>query len=220
MFYPIYFFFELFAFICCAYAYRKLDSNFKILLPFLTFVVIYEFINIFFMKLILLHHSNAWCGNMEGVVELVVYGQFMASLDKRKAYKRRVYIAIATGITITIIDILFIHSFWTSTTVAFLSQNIILANMALVYLSNLLSHSDKYPNLFRFPPFLVATGLLLYSLTCFFHSVTFDNLLAKNNYHFFMIAYLVNEMGCAFIYTFLGLAFLRFTRVKSDTKIQ
>jgi len=151
---------------------------------------------------------------MEGVVELVVYGQFMASLDKRKAYKRKIYGSIALGIIIALIDILFIHSFWTLTTVAFLSQNIILANMALVYISNLLNHSDKYPNLLRFPPFLVSTGLLLYSLTCFFHYVTFDNLLAKNNIHFFFISYLVIEIACAFIYTFLGLAFLCFTRVK------
>ena len=210
----LYFFFELFAFICCVYAYKGLDSNFKIFLPFLAFVVVYEFINIFYIKLILLHHSNAWCNDLERVIELLVYGQFMASLDERKKYKKRVYMAIAIGLLITLIDIFFIHSFWTVTTIANSSQSIILATMAFVYLYNLFSHADEYPYLLLFPPFLASMGLLLYSLACYFYFAPFDNLLVKNNYHFYPIAHLICEMACLFIYVFLGLAFLCFTRIK------
>ena len=213
MFY-LYFFFELFAFICCVYAYKNLDSNFKIFLPFLAFVVVYEFTNMFFLKFLLLHHSNAWCNNLEGIVELLVYGQFMASLEKQKQYKRRMYLAVVICLLITLIDIFFIHSFWTLATVAISAQNIILATMAFVYLYNLFNHSDEYPYLLSFPPFLVAIGLLLYSLTGYLYSATFDSLLAKNNYHFFMIAHFVCEISCVFIYTFLGISFLCFTRSK------
>ena len=166
------------------------------------------------MKLIILHHSNAWCNNLEGVIELLVYGQFMASLDERKKYKKRVYMAIAIGLFITLIDIFFIHSFWTVATVASASQSIILATMAFVYLYNLFKHSDEYPYLLLFPPFLAAMGLLLYSLANYFYFASFDNLLVKNNYHFFPIAHLICEMACLFIYVFLGLAFLCFTRVE------
>ncbi|SIR88638.1 hypothetical protein SAMN05421821_114134 [Mucilaginibacter lappiensis] len=214
MLYPLYFLFELFAFICCVYAYKKLDNNFKIFLPFLAFVVVYEFMNLFFIKLLLLHHSNAWCNNLEGIIELLVYGQFMASLDERKRHKKRVYMAVAIGLVISLIDIFFIHTFWTVATIAFSSQSIILATMAFVYLYNLFSHADEYPYLLRFPPFLAAIGLLLYSLASYFFFASFDNLLVKNNYHFYPIAYLIHEMGCLFIYVFLGLAFLCFTRFK------
>lgn len=213
MFY-LYFFFELFAFACCVYAYKKLDRNFKIFLPFLAFVVVYEFLNIFFLKFLLLHHSNAWCNNLEGIVELLVYGQFMTSLDERKPHKNRVRIAVALGLLITLIDIFFIHSFWTLATIAIIAQNIILAALAFIYLVSLFNHADEYPDLLRFPPFLATIGLLLYSLTSYFYYATFDILLAKNNYQFFMIAHLIAEVGCAFIYTFLGFAFLCFTRVK------
>jgi hypothetical protein len=88
------------------------------------------------------------------------------------------------------------------------------AALAFIYLVSLFNHADEYPDLLRFPPFLATIGLLLYSLTSYFYYATFDILLAKNNYQFFMIAHLIAEVGCAFIYTFLGFAFLCFTRVK------
>jgi hypothetical protein len=209
-----YFFFELFAFLCCVYAYRKLDSNFKIFLPFLAFVVVYEFICIFFMKLILLHHSNAWSGNIEGIVELVVYGNFMASLDKRKAYRKKVYFAVAVGIAIALADILFIHSFWTLATTSILAQNIILASLVCIYFYNLFNNPNEYHDLLRFPPFLATLGLLLYSLANLFYYATFDYLLTKNNYHFFMIAHWAIEISCGFIYTLLGISFLCFSRTR------
>ncbi|MEZ2335911.1 hypothetical protein AB6735_09750 [Mucilaginibacter sp. RCC_168] len=202
------------------HAYKKLDSNFKIFLPFLVFVVIYEFTNMFFQKFLLLHHSNGWCNNLEGIIELVVYGQFIASLDKGKQYKMRVYMAVVIGIAITLIDIFFIHSFWTLGTTAIIAQNIILATMSFIYLYNVISHADEYPHLLIFPPFLVATGLLLYSLTSYFYYASFDNLLAKNNHQFFMIAHLVCEISCLYIYTFLSIAFICFARTQTDSEIQ
>jgi hypothetical protein len=207
-----YFFFELFAFICCLYAYRKLDGEFKIFLPFLAFVVVYELANIY--NLLLWHHTNAWCNNLEGIVELAVYGWFMASLDKRKAYRKRVYITVATGIIISLIDIFFIQSFWTLSTLAILLQNIILGTLVCVYFYNLLYNSDEYPDLLRFPPFLTTVGLLLYSLANLFYYGTFDYLMAQKNYHLFMLAHLVCEISCIFIYSLLGAAFLCFSRTK------
>jgi hypothetical protein len=214
MFTPIYFIFELFALVCCAYAYKKLDNNFKIFLPFLVFIVIYEFINIYDIKLLLWHHSNAWCNNLESFIELIVYGQFMASLDARKNYKTRIYIATTIGVIITFIDIFFIHGLWNLATVAMVAQSIMLTCMACVYLYNLFNYSDEYPDLLRFPPFLIAIALLFYSSVNYFFFAPFDNLLAKYNAHLFGIAYLAHEIGIIFLYTFLGLAFLCFLRAK------
>ena len=214
MLFNLYFLFELFAFLSCAYAYKKLDNNFKIFLPFLAFVVVYEFINMCFLCLVLWHHSNAWCNNIEGIIELVVYGYFMASLDKRKPYRRRVYIAVAIGIILSLIDIIFIHDFWTFASIAIMIQNIILATLVCIYYYNLINNLGEYPDLITFPPFLAATGLLLYSLSGFLYNTTFDYFAYQKNYPFLKTMLIVQEISIAFIYTFLGISFLCFLRTK------
>lgn len=210
----LYFIFELFPFISCAYAYKSLDSNFKIFLPFLAFVVVYELINMFFLDLLLWHHSNAWCNNMGFILEFIVYGYFLASLDKREAYRKTVYIAVAAGIAIAIIDISFIHGFWALATWYIVSRAIILIVLISIYYYNLLRKVDNYPNLLSYPPFLITIGLLFYSFANLFFFGTFDYLLAKNNQHLFIIADFVNQISGGFVYSLLGIAFLCFSRTK------
>ena len=207
-------FFELFAFLSCAYAYKKLDSNFKMFLPFLTFVIVYEFINAFFLNLVLRHHSNAWCNNLESLLEFLVYGRFMASLDKRKAYKRKVYITVAAGIIITFVDIFFIHGFWMLGTVAIIIQNMIRAVLVFNYYYSLVNSLDDYPDLISYPPFLATTGLVVYSLVNCFYFITFDYLVYRKNYTFPMTVYIIHELSCVFLYSLLGVSFLCFLRPK------
>lgn len=214
MFGNLFFVFELFAFICCVYAYKYLDSNFKIFLPFLAFVVVYEFICMCFMKLLLWHHTNAWSIDLEQVIELVVYGYFLASLDKRKTYQKTVYIATAIGLLISIIDIFFIHGLWAHATIFIVSKNIILATLVCIYFYWLLSKADECPDLLRYPPFLATLGLLLYSLANLFYWGTFDYMLAKNNQELFSITHFAVEISSGFIYSLLGIAFLSFSRTK------
>ena len=207
-------FFELFSLLSCIYAYKKLDNNFKIFLPFLTFVVVYELINIFFMRLVLWHHTNLWCHNFEGMIELAVYGQFMASLDKRKAYRRKVYIATITGIVVILADIVFLHGFWKLATAAFTIQNIIQAVLVFSYYYNLLHNMNDYPDLITHPPFLAATGLLVYSVVNCFYFTTFDFVVYQKRYPFPMTVITIHEISITFLYTLLGVSFLCFLRPK------
>jgi hypothetical protein len=212
MLYYIYFYFELFAFISCLYCYKRLDSNFKIFLPFLAFIVIYEFINMNYLHLLLWHHTNAWCNNVEVIIELAVYGWFMASLDKRKAYRKKVHIAVAASIAITLVDIFFIQGFWSLSTIAIILKNTLLAILVCVYYYNLLNNVNEHQDLLNFPPFLVTVGLLLYSLTNFFFYAFFNYLVYRNNYHFLKLAQVIPQISCIFIYSPLGVAFLCFLR--------
>ncbi|MDB5003441.1 MAG: hypothetical protein JWQ34_1666 [Mucilaginibacter sp.] len=212
MLYYNYFYAELLALASCMYAYRKLDSNFKIFLPFLAFVVIYEFANIY--NLLLWHHTNVWSVNFEEIVELAVYGRFMASLDKRKTYRNKVYITIAAGIIISLIDVFFIQGFWSLGTIAIVLKNTILAVLVCIYYYNLLNNADDYPDLLGFPPFLATMGLLLYSLANFFYFAFFDYLVRKNNYVFLKLAQVIPQIGCILIYLLLSISFLCFLRTK------
>jgi len=208
----LYFFFELLALISCAYSYKKLDQNFKIFLPFLVFIVIYEFANIY--NWLNWHNTNAWCSNFEGIVELVVYGWFMASLDKRKQYRKKVYITVAAGIVITFVDMFFIQGFWNLGTIAIVIQNTILATLVCIYYHNLLNNNDEYLNLLRYPPFYATIGLLFYSLANFFYYAVFSYMLYKNNYYFYILARVITDIGCIFIYSLLAVSFLCFSRTK------
>src|ERR1700712_2045304 len=116
----VYFLFECIAFFTCLLAYKKFDKSYRWFLPFLAFIVIYEFVNIF--DWLDLHNSNAWCSNFEGIVELMLYAPFIASLDKRKLYKKKVYCITVAGILISLIDIIFIQGFYKLATIAIVLQ--------------------------------------------------------------------------------------------------
>jgi hypothetical protein len=208
----LYFFFELLALISCVYSYKKLDQNFKIFLPFLIFIVVYEYANIY--NWLMWNHSNAWCNNLEGIVELFVYGRFMASLDKRKQYRKKVYIAVAAGTVITLIDMFFIQGFWNLGTIAIVIQNGILATLVCIYYHNLINNTDEYLDLLRYPRFYATIGLLFYALTNFFYYAVFSYMLYKNNYNFYILARVFTDLGCVFIYSLLAVSFLCFSRTK------
>ena len=208
----LYFFFELLALISCVYSYKKLDQNFKIFLPFLIFIVVYELANIF--GWLMWNHTNAWCNNMEGIVELVVYGRFMASLDKRRLYRKRVYTAVVAGSVITLIDMFFIQGFWNLGTIAIVLQNTLIATLVCIYYHNLINNTDEYLDLLRYPPFYATIGLLFYSLANFFYFAVFSYMQYKNNYNFYILARVITDIGCIFIYSLLAVSFLCFSKTK------
>jgi hypothetical protein len=160
------------------------------------------------------NHSNAWCSNLEGIVELGVFGWFIASLDKRKLYRKKVYLVVAAGSVITLIDMFFIQGFWNLGTIAIVIQNTILATLVCIYYHNLINNTDEYLDLLRYPPFYATIGLLFYALANFFYYAVFSYMLYKNNYHFYILARVITDIGCVFIYSLLAVSFLCFSRTK------
>lgn len=208
----LYFIFELFAFISCIVFYKKLDQNFRIFLPFLAFIVAYEYVNLF--GWLNWHNTNAWCNNIEGLIELTVLGYFMASLDKRIAYRRKVYGVIIAGVIFSIIDIFFIQGFWTLGTIGIVLQNTILAILVCIYYYTLINSSDEYLDLLSYPPFYATIGLLFYSLTNFFYFAFFSYMAYTKNYHFFLVARVICDIGCIFLYSLLAVSFICFSKTK------
>ncbi|WP_183561829.1 hypothetical protein [Mucilaginibacter sp. SP1R1] len=189
-----------------------MDKNFKWFLPFLIFVVIYEFVNMY--NWMLLHNSNAWCNNLEGILELTLYGLFIASLHKKKAYRNRVYMVTLAGALLSLIDIVFIQGFWKLATIAMLIQNSILVVLVCIYFYSLFNDDDENLNLITHPPFLVATGILFTSLGCFFYYATFSYMIYRNNYHFYILAKVLPSISSLIFNSLLTFAFICFARAK------
>jgi hypothetical protein len=205
-------YFELFALISCAFCYKKLDNNFKIFLPFLVFIVLYEFANVY--NWLLIHHTNAWCNSLEGIVELAVLGYFIPSLDKRASYRKKAYAFVIAGIAFSFVDFFFIQGIWQLNTIAIVLQNTILAILVCVYYYNLINNTDDHLDLLHYPPFYATIGLLFYSLTNFFYYAVFSYMVYKNNYEFYILARVLTDLGCIFIYSLLAVSFLCFLRTK------
>jgi hypothetical protein len=211
----LYIYFELFALICCIVSYKKLDKNFKIFLPFLVFVVIYEYVNIY--NWLLWHHTNAWCNNLEGILELGVYGYLIPSFDKRKTYRKKAYLFVAAGILFSFIDYFFLQGIWHLNTIAFVLQYSIVAILVCLYYFNLVKNSDEYLDLLSYPPFYTTVGLLLYSLASFFYYCFFSYMVYKNNFHFYILAKVMPTISSLILYTLLGVSFICFSRTKKSS---
>jgi hypothetical protein len=202
----LYFFFECFAFICCLFVYKSLDKNFKGFLPFLAFIVIYEFANI--KDWMLWRHTNTWCNNFEGLIEVTFYSRFIASLDKRTSYRKKVTYLLLIVLIISFIDMLFIQGIFSGNTIAGVVQCSFLAILICIYYYNLINNSDEYLDLIHYPPFLATIGILFYTIATVFYQAAFSYMVYKNNYQFYIIYKVVTNGTCVILYSMLSAAFI------------
>ncbi len=215
----IYFYFELFSFFVCIYTYKKLDSNFKVFLPFLAFIVIYEFASIKYWTL--WHHTNAWCSNLESILETIVYARFISSLDKRKSYRKKVHIALFIIVLFSFIDMAFIQGFFMLNTIAMVLQNSMLTVLVCLYYSNLINNVNENLDIVRYPPFWATAGILFYALAFIFFHVAFSYMAYKQNYHFFILAQVIPDIACLILYSLLSVAFIyQYKKAKSTNVIK
>jgi hypothetical protein len=199
-------------FAACLYAYKSLGNNFKFLLPYLGFVIVYVTADYF--NLLLIKNSNAWGNNLEGLVDFVVFSVFIASLDKRKGYKKKIYILICIIVLLSFVDIFFIQGFWKRFTIAIVVHGLFILSLICIYYHNLLEEAQEQLFLLKHPPFLVATGLLFYYLSITFYYSFFSYMVYKNNYHFYILAYTVVGISNLLLNSLLIYAFLCFSKTK------
>lgn len=202
----IYFYFEFLAFGVCLYTYKKLDRNFKVFLPFLAFVVVYEFANI--KSWLLWRHTNAWCANFESIIEIIIYSRFLASLDKRKEYRKKIDIALFIVVVFSFIDMLFIQGFFAMNTIAMVFQYCLLTILVCLYYSHLINNVDESLDIIRYPPFWATAGILFYALAFIFYHIAFSYMVYKQNYHFYLLALVIPNIACLILYSLLSIAFI------------
>jgi len=202
----IYFYFELFSFFVCLFTYKKLDRNFKVFLPFLTFIVIYEFANL--KNWMLWHNTNAWCNNLESIIEIIIYTRFISSLDKRKQYRKNVRLLLFIIVLFSFIDMIFIQGFFMMNTIAMVFQYSMLTVLVCFYYFNLINNVDENLDIMRYPPFWATAGILFYALAFMFYHVAFSYMVYKQNYHFFILARVIPNIACLILYSLLSIAFI------------
>ena len=202
----IYFYFELFAFFVCLCTYKKLDRNFKIFLPFLAFIVIYEFASLKYWTL--WHHTNAWSNNLESIIEVVIYTRFISTLDKRKPYRKNVRLVLFIIVFFSFIDMIFIQGFFMLNTIAMVLQYSMLTVLVCLYYFNLINNVDENLDIIRYPPFWATAGILFYALAFIFYHVAFSYMAYKHNYHFFILAQVIPNIACLILYSLLSVAFI------------
>jgi hypothetical protein len=209
MLYHIYLISLPITFIVCLYAYKQLAGNFKWFLPYFAFVIVYELAN--FFDWLMIKHSNAWCNNLEGMIEFVLFTNFISSLDNRASYKKKVHILVAVIILLSFIDIFFIQGFWKRATIAVVLQSLFILVLICNYYYNLLEEAAEHMVLLKHPPFLVTTGLLFYFLSNTFYYSCFSYMVYKNNYHFYILAGSISNL---LLNSLLIYAFLCFSKTK------
>jgi hypothetical protein len=185
----VYFYYamDVVAFVCCLITYKWLDNNFKWLLALLSFLIVYDFVNIF--DWLNLHNSNAWCNNLEDILLFSFFTAFILSFNKRPKFRKPVYETAGIIILLSLIDIFWIQGFWKRATAAIVVQNIFLIWLVCNYYYRLLNDdSDEYIELITHPPFLALTGIFFYYLAMTFYYSCFSYMAYRRNYDFYLIA--------------------------------
>ena len=194
------------------YAYKKMDSNFKWLLPYFAFEIVYEFANM--RGWLIINHTNAWCNNLWEIVEFALFAIFITSLDERTSYKKKTHILVAVTILFIFIDVFFIQGFWKRATIAIVLEGLVIVSLICNYYYNLLEEAREHLVLLKHPPFLVTTGLLFYFLSNAAFYACFSFMVYKNNYHFYILAAIIPGLSNLLLNSLLIYAFLCFSKTK------
>jgi len=208
MLYHIYLISLPITFIFCLSCYKYLDNNFKWMLPYFAFIIIYEAANYF--NLLMVDHSNAWCNNLVEFMEFILFTYFITTLDDRTPYKKKVYYITAFIILFSLIDMFLIQGFWKKNTISIVIHGLFILSLIFVYYHNLLEEAREHLNLLKYPPFLATTGLLFYFLALTFYYSFFSYMVYKNNYHFYILAYTIPGISNLILNSLLCYAFICF----------
>ncbi len=201
-------------FVCGLITYKKLPKLYKWLTWYQLFAFVYELASAF--KLLIWHHTNSWCNNMEGIVELVLFTHLLASFNQFKPYKRRIYLFEALVLIFTFIDIAFIQGFFKLDTIATVVQGVFLLILAFAYYYQLLDKAGEDEKLMYNPDFLFTTGLSLYLLGTTFFYACFSYIAYKHNHAFLIVARIIPNMVNILFNILIGLALLSFFKKKDD----
>jgi len=212
MFFYIYYVTVVITFLCCLKAHKKFEKNYKWFTIYFGFVVVYEFFDMF--NWLVVNHTNAWCANVEELIEFVLFTYFMTSLVNRTLYKNKVYRFAFVLFLFSLINMGFIQGVWRFNTISMTLQGLFILTLICIYYYNLFDEAPENINLIKHPPFLVSTGLLFYYLAKSFYYICYSYMAYKNNYHFYLIAKTIPATSNILLNSLLIYAFLLIAKTK------
>jgi hypothetical protein len=194
----------LVAFACGLIAYKRLPKAYKWLTIYQLFAFFYELA--ITNKLLIWHHTNSWCNNLEAIVELLLFTRMLTSFKELQPYKKTISIIEGLVLFFTFIDIVFIQGFFKLGTIATVIQGIFLLILVFAYYYLLLKEAAEDQKLLYNPDFLMATGLLLYLLGTTFFYACFSYIAYNHNPTFLIVQRIIPDLVNLIFNTLIALA--------------
>lgn len=207
-----YFFFESFALLIAIIQYQKLKGTiYRYFLPYLIFIVIYEYCNIY--NLFFINHSNLWITNLSETACFLFYTFFLKTLIRSKKLKKIINILVLCSLLFSALNMAFVQGFWKLDTITMLFQFSIIIFIVCMYFYELMNSIDIAVSLIKLPGFWLNTGLLFYYLCQFLLFSSFAYMAYKNSYNYMMLFNVVANIANAILYSCLTVCFLCFRRM-------
>jgi hypothetical protein len=206
---------EVGALLACIINYKRFQlTRYKLFLPYLASILLYEYgaANKWFG--IGPTKSNLWMVNFEILYEYVFYSFFIISAYRNRGEKKIFSIITFCTCIFTIIDIFFIQGFMKLCSIAIVVQYGLLIIMVCRFFYMLMQEFDKDTSLLRKPDFWVNTGLLFFFLAEFLFFASFN--LAYTRPHFFSaLFHVISGVANIILYSCLIISFLCFRPIKT-----
>jgi hypothetical protein len=211
-----YFFFESVALLTAIFQFKNLkNSNYKYFLPFLVFIVAYEYVNI--RDWFDIRHSNLYITNITEIAYFLFYAIFLLNLVNNKAYKKIIHVSISVTLFCALLNMAFIQGFWKLDSITILLQFAVIIFIICLFFYELMNSIDISIPIIKMPGFWLNTGLLFFCLAQFLFYSSFAFMAYKGNYHYFLLASVIVNIANAILYSCLSVCFLCFSRTKKSS---
>lgn len=217
MAFNFYFWIEVITLLICGLCYNKFTlTRYKLFLPYLLIIVLYELGNIHKMFTIDNSKSNLWISNFELLFEYVFYSGFIIAVYKDKKQKRIITLVSVLCVIFTLVDIFFIQGFMALSTIAILIQYSILIPLVCRFFYMKMQEHDtgQEESLLQQPDFWVHTGLLFFFLAEFLFFASYTNMAYKKLYSFHLLFSVISNVAIFILYSCLSISFVCFRRMK------
>jgi len=200
--------FEFIALIVMLVQFGKVKSTiYKYFLPYLIFIVFFEVGNLMHWFGVTHNHrsNNLWISNIEITIEFVFFNLFLNKLLNRL---KTGFMITSLVVLVSAIDIIFIQGIWELGTFAILLQYCVLITMVCRFFYTTIKHIDIRINILKMPSFWLNTGLLFFCLSEFLFFSSFTYMAYKNNYHYLIFFFTINNLANVILYSCLTISFL------------
>jgi hypothetical protein len=208
-------FLEVPALLVCLFCYKKFNlTRYKLFLPYLVIIILYEYGAANKLFGIGTHKSNLWLVNFEITFEYLFYSFFIIAAYRDRKEKRLFTAITLFTFVFTLFDIFFIQGFMRLCSIAIVIQYGLLIVMVCRFFYILMQEFDKDTSLLRKPDFWVNTGLLFFFLSEFLFFASF-NLAYSRPKFFIAIFHVINGVANIILYSCLIISFLCFRPIKT-----
>lgn len=208
-----YFWVEASTLLICMFCCNRFNlTRYKLFLPYLTIIVLYEYGNIH--QMFTIHQSNVWIVNFEILLEYIFYSYFIISTYKKGREKNLLMLISLVILLFTFADIFMIQGIMALCTIAIMLQYGFLITMVCRFFFRQMQEVDQSSSLLQQPDFWVHTGLLFFFLAEFLFFASFSGMAYKNIANYRLLFVVISNVAILILYACLSISFLCFRQTK------